>query len=74
MEPIQGFETSAFNNNQTPGKYPEELLSKLYDVYSIVLGLLVFVVNSDMNSFSYHIIYLLSIDPYRITKSIWIWK
>jgi len=29
MEPIQGFETSAFNNNQTPGKYPQELLSSL---------------------------------------------
>ena len=26
MEPIQGSETSAINNNQTPGKYPEELL------------------------------------------------
>ena len=29
MEPIQGSETSAFNNNQMPGKYPEELLSSL---------------------------------------------
>jgi len=29
MEPIRGSETSAFNNNQTPGKYPEELLSSL---------------------------------------------
>jgi len=29
MEPIQGSEMSAFNNNQTPGKYPEELLSSL---------------------------------------------
>ena len=29
MEPIQGSETSAFNNNQTPGKYPEELLLSL---------------------------------------------
>jgi len=29
MEPIQGSETSAFNNNQTPGKYPEEFLSSL---------------------------------------------
>jgi len=29
MEQIQGSETSAFNNNQTPEKYPEELLSSL---------------------------------------------
>jgi len=29
MELIHGSETSAFNNNQTPGKYPEELLSLL---------------------------------------------
>ena len=27
MEPIQGSETSTFNNNLATGKYPEELLS-----------------------------------------------
>ena len=35
MEPIQGSETSAFNNNQTPGKYPEELLSSGRDFIGV---------------------------------------
>ena len=39
MEPIQGSETSAFNNNQTPGKYPEELLSCVTDVQQYVPSL-----------------------------------
>jgi len=39
MEPIQGSETSAFNNNQTLGKYPEELLSSLQHGESLKLSL-----------------------------------
>jgi len=33
-------------------------------------------INSDhtYHILSYHIIYFHSVDPYRITKSIWIWK
>jgi len=36
MEPIQRSKTSAFNNNKTPGEYPEEFLSQVKIIFHSV--------------------------------------